>query len=63
MSKIAETNEKIAQKVVEGCKKIETGVVGGVIASLAYPVYQAIVKAKRKKLAPEILQLSEELMK
>ena len=29
MSKIAETNEKIAQKVVGGYKKIETGVVDG----------------------------------
>ena len=29
MSKIADTNEKIAQKVVEGYKKIETGVVDG----------------------------------
>jgi hypothetical protein len=37
--------------------------VGGVLAGLAYPVYQAIVKAKRKKLEPEILRLSEELLK
>ena len=29
MSKIAETNEKIADMVVEGYKKIETGVVEG----------------------------------
>lgn len=29
MSKFAETNEKIAEKVVEGYKKIEDGVVGG----------------------------------
>ena len=29
MSKIAETNEKIAAKVTEGYKKIENGVVGG----------------------------------
>ena len=29
MSKISETNEKIAEKVVEGYKKIETGVVEG----------------------------------
>lgn len=29
MSKIAETNQAIAEKVVEGYKKIETGVVGG----------------------------------
>ena len=29
MSKFAETNEKIAQKVVEGYQKIEDGVVSG----------------------------------
>jgi len=39
------------------------GVVGGILASLAYPIYNAIVKAKRKKLAPEILRLTDELMK
>ena len=39
------------------------GIVGGVLASLAYPVYNAIVNAKRKKLAPEIIRLTDELMK
>ena len=39
------------------------GVVGGILASLAYPIYCAIVKAKRKKLAPEIIRLTDELMK
>ena len=39
------------------------GVVGGVLASFAYPIYNAIVKAKRKKLAPEIIRLTDELMK
>ena len=39
------------------------GVVGGILASLAYPIYHAIVKAKRKKLAPEIIRLADELMK
>ena len=39
------------------------GLIGGIFASLAYPVYNAIVKAKRKKLAPEILRLTDELMK
>ena len=39
------------------------GVVGGIIASIAYPVYNAIVKSKRKKLAPEIIRLTDELMK
>ena len=42
---------------------IISGVIGGVLASLAYPVYNAIVKAKRKKLAPEIIRLTDELMK
>ena len=39
------------------------GVIGGILASLAYPIYNAIVKAKRKKLAPEIIRLTDELMK
>ena len=42
---------------------IIVGVIGGIIASLAYPIYNAIVKAKRKKLAPEIIRLTDELMK
>ena len=42
---------------------IVVGVIGGILASLAYPVYQAIVKIKRKKLAPEIIRLTDELMK
>ena len=42
---------------------IVIGVVGGILASLAYPVYNSIVKAKRKKLAPEIIRLTDELMK
>lgn len=42
---------------------IITGVVGGILASIAYPVYNAIVKSKRKKLAPEIIRLTDELMK
>lgn len=42
---------------------IAVGVVGGFVASLAFPVYNAMVKAKRKKLAPEIIRLADELMK
>ena len=42
---------------------IIVGVVGGVLASLAYPIYNAIVKVKRKKLAPEILRLTDELLR
>ena len=42
---------------------ISVGIVGGILASLAYPIYNAIVKVKRKKLAPEIIRLTDELMK
>lgn len=42
---------------------ISVGIVGGVLASLAYPIYNAIVKAKRRKLAPEIIRLTDELIK
>ena len=39
------------------------GIVGAITVSLAYPVYNAIVKARRKKLAPEIIRLADELIK
>ena len=42
---------------------IIVGVVGGIVAGLAYPIYNAIVKLKRKRLAPEIIRLTDELMK
>ena len=42
---------------------IIVGVLGGILACLAYPIYNVIVKTKRKKLAPEIIRLTDELMK
>ena len=39
------------------------GIVGGALVSVAYPIYNAIVKIKRKKIAPEIIRLTDELMK
>ena len=42
---------------------IIVGIIGAIIASLAYPIYCTIIKAKRKKLAPEIIRLTDELMK
>ena len=42
---------------------IVVGVLGGILAILAYPIHNAIVKSKRKKLAPEIIRLTDELMK
>ena len=42
---------------------IVIGIFGGIVASLAYPLYNAIVKHKRKKIAPEIIRLTDELLK
>lgn len=39
------------------------GVLGIAILVLAYPVYKSITKKQREKLAPQILALSEELLK
>lgn len=39
------------------------GVLGIVPVVLAYPIYDRITKAEREKIAPEILRLTEELMK
>lgn len=39
------------------------GVVGLVGVALAYPLYVRITKREREKIAPEILRLTEELMK
>ncbi len=38
------------------------GVIGIVGISVAYPLYNHITKKQRKKLAPEILRLTDELM-
>ena len=42
---------------------IAVGVVGIVLLSLAYPIYKHTVKKEREKIAPEILRLTDELMK
>ena len=39
------------------------GVMGGILACLAYPMYNLVVKRERKKIAPEIIKLTDELMK
>ena len=39
------------------------GIIGGILAGLAYPIYNVILKKKREKIAPEILRLTDELMK
>ena len=42
---------------------IVIGVVGIVQGGLAYPLYNRTLKKEREKIAPEILRLSDELMK
>lgn len=42
---------------------IIVGVFGIILMFLSYPVYRVIIKSRRKKLAPEILQITDELLK
>ena len=42
---------------------ILVGAIGLVLAILAYPVYQKVLKKEREKIAPEILRMTEELIK
>jgi hypothetical protein len=39
------------------------GIVGGALAGIAYPIYNFTVQHERKKIAPEILRLTDELLK
>lgn len=39
------------------------GIVGIVLDCSAYPIYNLIVKRERKKIAPEVIKLTDELMK
>ena len=42
---------------------IAVGIIGIVLVCLAYPIYNRIVKKEREKIAPEIIRLTDELMK
>lgn len=42
---------------------IPVGVVGAAITALAYPVYRIVAERRRKQIAPEILRLTEEMLK
>ena len=42
---------------------IPTGLLGAALAALAYPVHSLITSRERKRIAPEILRLTDELMK
>ena len=42
---------------------IATGILGIILVCCAYPLYNHIIKKEREKIAPEILRLTDELMK
>ena len=42
---------------------IPVGVIGMVLVARAYPIYNRVLKKQREKIAPEILRLSDELLK
>jgi len=42
---------------------IPVGVAGMLLVGAAYPIYRYILKKERKRMAPEILRLTDELMK
>lgn len=42
---------------------IIAGMIGIVLVGIAYPVYNRIAKKERERIAPEIIRLTEELMK
>ena len=42
---------------------IVIGIIGMIPVALAYPTYNRVLKKERQRIAPEILRLSDELMK
>ena len=42
---------------------IVIGLVGMMLVALAYPIFNRVLKKEREKIAPEILRLSDELLK
>ena len=42
---------------------VAVGLIGCALVALAYPVYNLTLKRERKRIAPEIIRLADELMK
>ena len=42
---------------------IVVGLVGMAVVAVAYPVYNRVIKREREKIAPEIIRLTDELVK
>lgn len=39
------------------------GIIGIAVAAIAYPLYQRVTRKERERIAPEIIRLTEELLK
>ena len=39
------------------------GIIGMILVALAYPLYNRVLRKNREKIAPEILRLTDELLK
>ncbi len=42
---------------------IPVGIIGMIMIALAYPVYNRVLKRERERIAPEVLRLTDELLK
>lgn len=42
---------------------ILVGILGLILVALVYPIYNSVLKKERQRIAPEILRLSEELLR
>lgn len=58
MTELSETFGKFSMPL-----GILIGIVGIVLVCLAYPLYNAVVRREREKIAPEIIRLTDELLK
>ena len=54
---------KALKDVVSMSIGIGAGVVGIILVILAYPVYNRTLKKEREKIAPEIIRITDELIK
>ena len=58
LAQLLQIGQKVAMTV-----GIAAGLVGMILVALAYPVYNRVLSKERQRIAPKILQLSEELLK
>lgn len=61
---MTDLSEIFGMTVMEGMLiGVVVGLIGMTLVALAYPIYKKVLKSQREKIAPEILRLSEELLK